>query len=129
MITLDKFEDVFLISSGAMLGANIRFIVYKKLQKIDSINSFTILIINIFSSFLLGFFLAISSNINSLNYMDKLGLFFSIGLLGSLSTFSTFIYDLYELFLQLKFFRAFKIFIISLVSGILFFAVGFLIGI
>ena len=121
----EQFNEVLLITSGAILGANIRFFIYKRLEKINLSKNFIILLINAFSSFLLGLFLSIFSHTNTLDYSHQLGLFFSIGLLGSLSTFSTFIYDLFELILQLKFYRAFKLFSISLISGILFFAFGF----
>ena len=123
-----NLEDVILISVGAILGANIRFLIYNKLQKINVSKNYIILVINTFSSFLLGLFLSNLHRIAFLSYSYKLVLFFSIGLLGSFSTFSTFIYDLYQLFIQLKFYRALKLFIISLTAGILSFAVGFSIG-
>ena len=128
MALLDKLKDVLIIAFGAFLGVNTRFIIYKKLNKINISKNSIVLLINIFSSFFLGLFLSISSQIDSVSYYSKLVLFFSIGLLGSLSTFSSFIYDLYDLLIQLKFYIAFKLFIISLISGLLAFAVGFLLG-
>ena len=124
---LDNLKDFLLISFGAVLGANIRFIIYQKLEKINLSNNHIILVINTFSSFLLGLFLSFSSKIDSFTYSYQSGLFFSIGLLGSLSTFSTFIYDLYNLFIKLEFYRALRLFTISLTLGILSFAAGFLI--
>ena len=112
-----------------MLGANTRFIIYKQLEKKKLNKNYIILVINIFSSFLLGLFLSVLSQNSSLRYSYQLVLFFSIGLLGSLSTFSTFIYDVYDLFKKFKFYRAFKLLIISLTLGILFFSIGFLLGI
>ena len=128
MSLLENLKDVLLIAFGAVLGANIRFIIYKKLEKINFSKNFSILLINSLASFFLGLFVSILSHISSLHYSYQLGLFFAVGLLGSLSTFSTFIYDLYELFRQFKLYRAFKLLIISLISGILFFALGFLLG-
>ena len=125
---LDKFREVLLISLGSSFGVNIRFIVYKLLDKKKLNKNFIIFLINIFSCFFLGLCVSLLSKTHSLAYSYELGLFFSIGLLGSLSTFSTFIYNLYYLFIQLKFFRALKLFTISLISGILFFAVGFSLG-
>ena len=124
---LDSLKDVLLITFGAVLGANTRFTISQKLEKINLINNHIILLINTFSSFLLGLFLSFSSQIDSFTYSYQSGLFFSIGLLGSLSTFSTFIYDLYNLFIQLEFYKALRLFIISLTLGILSFAVGFFI--
>ena len=128
MVHLDYLYDFLLISLGAVLGANTRFIIYKRIERINIDKNFIILLINSFSSFLLGLFLSILSQNSSLSYSYQLGLFFSIGLLGSLSSFSTFIYDLFELCIQLKYYRALKLFIISLIAGILCFTVGFLLG-
>ena len=121
-------EDILLITFGAVLGANIRYLVYEKFQKIDLSENSIILFINTFSSFILGLFLSILPQSRFLSYSYQLGLFFAIGLLGSLSTFSTFIYHIYELFIRLKFYRAFKLSIISLTSGLLSFSFGFLLG-
>ena len=121
-------QDILLITIGSILGANTRFIIYKKLDQLYLSKNLIILLINTLSCFFLGLFLSILSQIGSVIYTYQLVLFFSIGLLGSLSTFSTFIYDLYDLFLQLKFYLAFKLFIISLVSGLLAFSVGLLLG-
>ena len=128
MEVLDNLQNVVLVGLGAVIGANTRFIIYQKLEKINLNKHSIILLINIFSSFFLGLFIAISSQFGYLSYYYQLVLFFAIGLLGSLSTFSTFIYDLYDLLIQFKFYRAFKLFIISLTLGILSFAVGFLLG-
>ena len=122
-------QDILLITIGSILGANTRFIIYKQLEKKKLNKNYIILVINIFSSFLLGLFLSVLSQNSSLRYSYQLVLFFSIGLLGSLSTFSTFIYDVYDLFKKFKFYRAFKLLIISLTLGILFFSIGFLLGI
>ena len=128
MVLLESLQDFLFITIGAILGANARFIIYKKLYKVNFDRNSITLVINTMSSFCLGFFLSTTSHISPLNYTYKLGLFFSIGLLGSLSTFSTFIYDLYELFIALKFARAFKLFINSLILGILAFVVGILLA-
>ena len=128
MALLDNLKDFLLISLGAVLGANTRFIIYRKIEKTNINKNYIIFLINSFSSFFLGLFISILSQINSLSYSYQLGLFFSIGLLGSLSSFSTLIYDLYELCIQSKHYKAFKLFIISLTSGILSFTFGFLLG-
>ena len=118
-----------MIGCGAVLGANIRFLIYKKLENINFNRNYIILLINTLSSFLLGFFLANLSHLGSLGDPYKLGIFFSIGLLGCLSTFSSFVYDLYDFSIKLKFYRAFQLFLISLTLGILSFAFGFLLRI
>ena len=129
LVLLESLNNFLLISFGALIGANTRFQIYKKIEKINMNHSLIILLINSFSSFFLGLFLSLLSRVSSLVYSYQLVLFFSIGLLGSLSSFSTFIYDLYELLIKFKYLRALKLFIISLIAGILFFTVGFLLGV
>ena len=125
LVLLDNFQNTLLISFGAVLGVNSRFLIYKKLERINLSKQSIISLINILASFFLGIFISIFPQINSLSYSYKLGLFFSIGFLGSFSTFSTFIYDLYDLIIQLKFYRALILLIISLALGILSFSVGY----
>ena len=121
-------DDILLVTFGALLGVNTRFVIYKKLEKKNISKHFSILIINTLASFSLGLFVSILSKFSALNLSYQLGLFFSIGFLGSLSTFSTFVYHLFELFLQFKFFRALKIFILSLGLGIIALAFGHFLG-
>ncbi|WP_269603672.1 fluoride efflux transporter FluC [Prochlorococcus marinus] len=121
-------QDILLVSLGAVLGANLRFIIYKKLKTCKSIKYFRILIINTFSSFFLGLFISLMPQISSLNYSYTLVLFILIGFLGSLSTFSTFVYELFEMFRQLYFFRALKLLMISLSLGIIALALGLFLG-
>ncbi|WP_261792598.1 fluoride efflux transporter FluC [Prochlorococcus marinus] len=116
------------MSIGAILGANLRFLIYRKLEKIQLKKDLIILLINIFSSFLLGLFFSILPDISFATDYYQFGLFFSIGFIGSLSTFSTFIYDLFELFTQSKFNRSFNIFIISLTMGMAGLVFGLLLG-
>ncbi len=128
MVILDQFQDILLVSFGAVLGVNFRFIIYEKLKKFFLINDFAILIINTFSSFLLGIFLSIVPRISSYDFSYKLILFFSIGLLGSLSTFSTFVYEICNTFLEFKFFSALRLFFISMFLGIISLAFGLYLG-
>ena len=120
--------EILLVSVGAILGANIRFKINNKLEKINLSKNFIILIINTIASFCLGLFLSLEEQLRALTYYYQLVLFFSIGFLGSLSTFSSFVYDLFDLCLQLKFFRALKLFILSASIGIIAFALGIFLG-
>ena len=117
-----------MISVGAILGANTRFLVYKKLQKLDINNNLIILIINIFASFTLGLFLSVLWDNEVTNFSSQLVSLVSIGFLGSLSTFSTFVYDLFELCTQFEFFKALKIFFMALSLGIIAAVLGYLFG-
>ena len=128
MVILENLNNFLLISFGAIIGANARFKIYQIIEKMNINNNLIFLLINSFSSFFLGLFLSFLSQASSFSYSYQLGLFFSIGLLGSLSSFSSFIYDLYQLLIKLKYLRALQLFITSLIAGILFFTVGFLLG-
>ena len=120
--------EILLVSVGAILGANIRFKIHNKLEKINLSKDFIILIINTFASFCLGLFLSLVDQLRAFTYYYQLLLFFSIGFLGSLSTFASFIYNFFDLFLQLKFFRALRLFIMSASLGIIAFALGIYLG-
>ncbi len=128
MANLNLFQDIILISIGAVFGVNSRFLIYQKLKEININGKYSIFLINTFSSFFLGFFISISSKITSLNVSSQLVLFFVIGFLGSLSTFSTFIYDLFQLFREYKFLNALKLFIFSYSLGTSALALGSLLG-
>ncbi|WP_413678733.1 CrcB family protein [Prochlorococcus sp. MIT 0916] len=128
MAIFDLFQDILLVSFGAILGANIRFFIYKQFEKLNFSKSLSISIINSFSSFLLGFFISFQTRISSYNFSYQLLLLISIGLLGSLSTFSAFVDELFNLFMQYKFYRALKLFCISLISGIIALGFGLFLG-
>ncbi len=117
-----------MVSLGAILGVNTRYIIYKKLQEKNVRINFIILAINTLATFLLGFLMAILKQISSLEFSNQFELFLLIGFLGSLSTFSTFLYDLYDLFMQCKFTTAIKLFILSLASGLIALSFGFWLG-
>ena len=120
----DKLQDVLMVSFGALFGANIRFVIYKQLEKLNLRKYYFILIINTLASFFLGLFLSILKFINNYSFSYQLVLFVSIGFLGSLSTLSSFVYDLFDCFLKYKFFRAFKLYIFSLYLGLIALAFG-----
>ena len=122
-------DEIFLVSLGAILGANIRFEINNKLEKKFNLrNDFSILLINIFASFFLGLFLSLIEQLSSFIYSYQIVLFFSIGFLGSLSTFSSFVYDLFDFCWQNNFSRALKLFMISSSLGIISFTFGFVLG-
>jgi len=120
--------DTILVSLGAVLGVNIRFIMYRKFEKRNISKYSCILLINTFASFLLGLVLSFLPRISFYDLSYRLGLFLIIGFLGSLSTFSTFFYDLFSLLLKLKFCGAIKLFFISSTLGIIAVAFGFFLG-
>ena len=121
-------NDFLLVSSGAILGANTRFVMYKKFEKLTLRKDVITLLVNIIASFFFGFFLSVLPNINPVKFSYQLALFFLFGFLGSFSTFSTYIFDLFELCLQFKFIQAFKLFFISCALGIASLVFGFVLG-
>ena len=121
-------QDILLVSFGALVGVNVRFILYKEFEKLNFRKYYSILIINTLASFGLGLFLSILKFISSYDFSSKLVLFISIGFLGSLSTLSSFFYDLFDFFLQYKFFSALKLFSLSLSLGLIAMAFGSFIG-
>ncbi len=121
-------SDILLVTFGAALGANLRFLIYKKLDTLNINKSTIILLINTFSSFLLGVFSPLLKEISNLKFSYQLGLFLLIGFLGSLSTFSSLISDLFQLFIKLKFYKALKLYFISVTLGVFALAVGLLLG-
>ena len=125
---LDTFQNILLVSIGAVFGVNARFIIYQKLKQININRYFIILAINTFSCFLLGLFISILPKIKSLTFSSQLAFFVLIGFLGSLSTFSTFVYDLFDLCLKSKFCKALKLFSFSFSLGIFALALGSSLG-
>tara|TARA_B100000965_G_C19499032_1_gene716577 strand:- start:468 stop:842 length:375 start_codon:yes stop_codon:yes gene_type:complete len=121
-------KDIFFVSLGALLGANARFAFYKKLEQLNLEKDLITLVINTFSSFIVGFFISYLSRFSSLNISFQLVLFFQIGFLGSLSTFSTFIYDLFGLFRKMKYVKAVRLTIFSIILGVIACTFGFVLG-
>ena len=117
-----------MVSIGAVFGANARFIIYQKFKEININRYLRILVINTFSSFILGLFISILPKIRFFDFSYQFVLLFSIGFAGSLSTFSTFVYDLFDLSLKFKFVRALKLFTLSYSLGIIALTLGFLLG-
>tara|TARA_Y100001968_G_scaffold271675_1_gene263437 strand:- start:89 stop:463 length:375 start_codon:yes stop_codon:yes gene_type:complete len=117
--------EILLVSLGAILGANTRFLILSNLKSLNVEKSLPLLLINTFASFCLGLFLSIIEKVGSFIYSYQLVLFLSVGFLGSFSTFSSFISDLFELCVEFKFYRGMRLCVISYTLGISAFAFGF----
>ena len=125
---LENIKSILLVSFGGILGSNVRFFLFQSLNKFFINKKLEIIFINNLASFFLGFFSALLTNDNFLEYSYQIGLLIVIGFLGALSTFSTFIYDLFELACNFKFSKMMKMLIISMAFGLLSVSVGFLLG-
>ena len=128
MAFLHEIKPFFFVSLGAIVGSNVRFLMYQRLEKISRNKHFRIFIINNLASFLLGFSYSIFINISSMKYSYELSLIFVIGFLGSMSTFSTFIYDLFEISYDSKYIRLVIIFLLSISFSLISLSIGYLLG-
>ena len=125
----DKIHSLLLISFGAILGSNLRLLIYNKLDNFFlKRTNLRILLINNLASFLLGLFFSISTQSTNINYVNNIYFLFSIGFLGSLSTFSTFIYDCFDISNKYKFLKSIEFIILSISLGLLSLWLGYLIG-
>ena len=116
---------IFLIAIGAIIGANIRYLLLRTLE-ILKYGEYRLLTINLFSSFILGLLFPFFIKTN-LKIEEELIFLFLFSFIGSLSSFSTFISDFYMLILNNNLKRSTLLIIFSIVLGILFFNFGYLI--
>ncbi len=94
-------EKFFLISAGAVLGANLRYWVGDwAIKRFGTAFPMGTFIINISGSFLLGLFLSLAMDRLALDPRWKLLL--GVGFLGAYTTFSTYTYESLALFQQGK---------------------------
>lgn len=87
-------QDMLMISAGAILGANLRYLISVWAANHGNFPLGT-LIANILGSFLIGFFIAWGEY--QFNFPPKIRLLILTGFLGSLTTFSTFSFESYTL--------------------------------
>lgn len=120
-------QKIFLISIGAMLGANARYWlsawVAARWGTSFPMGTF---IINITGSFLLGLFITLSSQRLPLDPHWRL--FFAVGFLGAYTTFSTFTVESLDLFSRGEIFAGLLNVFGSTLAGVLAAAAGALLG-
>tara|TARA_B100000242_G_C42666946_1_gene312846 strand:+ start:46 stop:432 length:387 start_codon:yes stop_codon:yes gene_type:complete len=119
--------NLILISFGAVLGANLRFLIVTKISLFGENKAIKVLLANLISSFILGLSIPIMSS-NNLSYNQNLTFLFLIGFIGSLSTFSTFINDLYELTIKKNFKNSTILIFLSIFLGLIFLYMGYLLS-
>ena len=116
-----------LISFGAALGANLRYLIITKISFFGKNKPLKVLLVNLVSSFFIGLFIPIVLNKN-LSYGQNLINLFLIGFIGSLSTFSTFINDLYKHTLKKNFKYSITLIFLSISLGLIFLYLGYLLS-
>ncbi|AWN72504.1 fluoride efflux transporter CrcB [Legionella anisa] len=91
--------DFFWISLGAIIGANLRYLVSRFSAKYLSADiPFGTFIVNLTGSFILGFFLALT--LDRVEVDPRWRLFVAVGFCGAYTTFSTYSYETYMLLEQ-----------------------------
>ncbi|MCX6020762.1 MAG: fluoride efflux transporter CrcB [Chloroflexi bacterium] len=84
--------EYLVIGAGGFLGANTRYLVASLIaQRLGVLFPYGTLLINLTGSFVIGFFLAFTSE--RVSAPPEYRLFFVTGFLGAYTTFSTFSYD------------------------------------
>lgn len=123
----ENLISFILISFGAALGANLRFLMITKISLFRENKSLRVLLVNLVSSFIIGLFMPIVLK-NNLSYHQNLIFLFLIGFIGSLSTFSTFINDLYKLTIKKNFKYSITLIFLYISLGLIFLYVGYLLS-
>ncbi len=111
--------SVLFLSIGSALGAILRMIILEKLEKKYRNTFLGIYCINTFSTFLLGYIIALENANYSIIDNQQFLLFFKIGFLGSFSTFSSFIFEIILNYKQRKYYQSFYLSFFSVISSII----------
>ena len=123
----ENLINFILISFGAILGANLRFLITTKISLFGENKATRVLLVNLIASFIIGLSIPIMLN-NNLSSNQNLTFLFLIGFIGSLSTFSTFINDLYELTFKKNFKTSTILIFLSILLGLIFLYMGYLLS-
>ena len=123
----ENLINFILISFGAILGANLRFLITTKISLFGENKATRVLLVNLIASFIIGLSIPIMLN-NNLSSNQNLTFLFLIGFIGSLSTFSTFINDLYELTIKKNFKTSTILIFLSILLGLIFLYMGYLLS-
>ena len=114
------------ISSGSLLGANLRYILITRFYSINLSKSRRLIVINLISSGILGISLSLKNYNNSIIYRDLIILFL-IAFSGGFSTFATFINDLFKLSIKSKYYDIAIIIFLSVFLGLISISLGLLV--
>ena len=125
-MNISPLIDFSALSTGSLLGANLRYILITRLCLIKLSKSKRLLLVNLIASVILGISLSLNNN-TDLNIYRELIILFLIGFSGSLSTFSSFINDLLILSIKKKYKDISIIIFLSVFLGLLSISLGLLV--
>ena len=114
------------ISTGSLLGANLRYILITRFCSIKLSKSRRLLLVNLIASVILGASLSLNND-SDLKIYREFVILFLYGFAGSLSTFSAFINDLFKLSIKRKYKDISIIIFLSLFLGLLSISLGLLV--
>ncbi len=118
-------QKFILIGIGGFLGAMLRFIIKEAPLVITSF-PLNILIINFVGTLLLAFFLTVTFEYRGINPNLRMGIV--TGFFGALTTFSTLCKDSILLLINGEYLASFLNVIISIIGGLLFAYIGFVLA-
>ena len=123
-------QSFLALSFGAIAGSFLRMYLTEFFGCHLTFKHWGTSLVNIFASFLLGFFVALQNNISGdlEQTQSLLFLLVNVGFLGSLSTFSTFIVDLLNILKDQNWLQFYYLLSFSLLGGFLAVASGFALG-
>ena len=114
------------LSTGSLLGANLRNLLITKFCSIKLSKSRRLLLVNLIASVILGASLSLN-NKSDIKIYRELVVLFLFGFAGSLSTFSSFINDLFKLSIKRKYKDISIIIFLSVFLGLLSISLGLLV--
>ena len=125
-MNISPLIDFSAISTGSLLGANLRYCLITKFCSIKLSKSRRLLLVNLIASVILGASLSLN-NKSDIKIYRELVILFLFGFAGSLSTFSSFINDLFKLSIKRKYKDISIIIFLSLFLGLLSISLGLLV--
>ena len=125
-MNISPLIDFSAISTGSLLGANLRYFLRTKFCLINLSKSRRLLLVNLIASVILGASLSLN-NKSDIKIYRELVVLFLFGFAGSLSTFSSFINDLFKLSIKRKYKDISIIIFLSLFLGLLSISLGLLV--